>query len=61
MSDLSASALEPVQDMIAHLWHSDASDEFEKVIDILSLLIPMFPLLFISTDSGQRVGSGLTV
>ena len=43
-----ASALEPVQDMIAYLWHSDAPDEFEKMIDILSLLIPMFPLLFIS-------------
>ena len=45
MSQLVHSKLE---DIVAYLWHSDASDEFEKMIDILSLLIPMFPLLFIS-------------
>ena len=48
MSDLSAWALDKIEDTIAYLWHSDAPDKFEKVVNIFSLLIPMFPLLFIS-------------
>jgi hypothetical protein len=48
MSAQSACAVEPLEDRVAYLWHSDTPNEFEKVINILSLLIPMFPLLLIS-------------
>jgi hypothetical protein len=56
----SACALE-LADRVAYLWHSDTPNEFEKVINILSLLIPMFPFLHISTVYRNHFGSRLTV